>query len=141
MRALIRSLIADRAGATAIEYALIAVMLSLVAIAGFALYFGLDRTDRSRHIFGTLLGIGLLFLGLETLKAGAVPIREMLMGGGLLATLAASASYIAVPAAMRIAVPEANHGVAIAASLGVTFPFNVAVGIALYTEVAQRWIG
>jgi phosphate:Na+ symporter len=60
----------------------------LVAVAGFALYFGLDRTDQSRHIFGTLLGIGLLFLGLETLKAGAVPIREMLMGGGLIATLA-----------------------------------------------------
>ena len=57
----------------------------------------------------------------------------------LLATLAASASYIAVPAAMRMAVPEANPGLSLAASLGVTFPFNVLVGIPLYLTWAQ-WL-
>jgi phosphate:Na+ symporter len=60
----------------------------LVVVAGCALYFGLDRTDRMRHLVGVLLGIGLLFLGLETLKVGAGPVRDMLIGEGLLAQLA-----------------------------------------------------
>jgi uncharacterized protein len=46
----------------------------------------------------------------------------------MLATLAASASYIAVPAAMRIAVPEANPGHFAGRLAGVTFPFNILVG-------------
>ncbi len=59
-------------------------------------------------------------------------------GTAMLATLAASASYIAVPAAMRISVPEANPALSLAASLGVTFPFNVLVGIPLYYALALR---
>lgn len=55
----------------------------------------------------------------------------------LLAILYASASYIAAPAAMRIAVPEANPGLSIGASLGVTFPFNILAGIPLYYWMAQ----
>ncbi|BAM03242.1 sodium-dependent bicarbonate transport family permease [Phycisphaera mikurensis] len=60
-----------------------------------------------------------------------------LLGAGqgdalLLATLAGSASYIAVPAAMRLAVPEANPGIYVTMSLAVTFPFNITVGIPLY---------
>jgi len=50
----------------------------------------------------------------------------------LLATLAASASYIAVPATMRLAVPETNPALSLAAVLGVTFPFNILAGILLY---------
>ncbi len=62
------------------------------------------------------------------------------MGGTmLLATLAASASYIAVPAAMRIAVPEANPTLSLTASLGVTFPFNIVLGIPLYQHFAA-WV-
>ncbi|MFN2337895.1 MAG: sodium-dependent bicarbonate transport family permease [Gammaproteobacteria bacterium] len=62
-----------------------------------------------------------------------------LSAGGmtLLATLYASASYIAAPAAMRIAVPEANPALSIGASLGVTFPFNIFVGIPVYYWMAQ----
>lgn len=55
----------------------------------------------------------------------------------LLSTLYASASYIAAPAAMRIAVPEANPALSIGASLGVTFPFNLFVGIPIYYWMAQ----
>lgn len=55
----------------------------------------------------------------------------------LLATLCASASYIAAPAAMRIAVPEANPAVSLAASLGVTFPFNLLLGIPLYWQLTR----
>lgn len=54
----------------------------------------------------------------------------------LLITLAASASYIAVPAAMRIALPEARPAVYATMSLGVTFPFNLAVGIPVYAAAA-----
>jgi hypothetical protein len=74
---------------------------------------------------------------------GAVLGRALgLSVGGItvLATLAASASYIAAPAALRIAVPEANPTLSIAASLGITFPFNLTVGIPLYHRLATWWM-
>lgn len=60
-------------------------------------------------------------------------------GTTLLAVLAGSASYIAAPAAMRIAVPGANPSLSLTASLGVTFPFNIFVGIPLYYSFAE-WL-
>ncbi len=60
-------------------------------------------------------------------------------GVAIMATLAASASYIAAPTAMRIAVPQANAALSITAALGITFPFNVIVGIPLYLQLAQ-WL-
>ncbi|MEO1553717.1 MAG: sodium-dependent bicarbonate transport family permease, partial [Pseudomonadota bacterium] len=54
----------------------------------------------------------------------------------LLITLSASASYIAVPAAMRLALPEAKPSIYLTLSLGVTFPFNVTIGIPLYIYLA-----
>jgi hypothetical protein len=72
-------------------------------------------------VIGSLVGIALA----HTIGLSA--------GGALmLATLAASASYIAAPAAMRIAVPEANPGLSITAALVITFPFNILFGIPLY---------
>lgn len=59
----------------------------------------------------------------------------------LLMVLAASASYIAVPAAMRVALPEANPAVYLTLSLGVTFPFNLTLGIPLYLALAQLMTG
>jgi uncharacterized protein len=56
----------------------------------------------------------------------------------LLMVLAASASYIAVPAAVRLAIPEANPSLYIGMALAVTFPLNVLLGIPLYAEVAAR---
>ena len=58
----------------------------------------------------------------------------------LFVVLCASASYIAVPAAMRMTVPEANPSLYISSALGVTFPFNVVVGIPLYLALAQRFL-
>jgi hypothetical protein len=55
-----------------------------------------------------------------------------------MATLASSASYIAAPTAMRIAVPEANFALSITAVLGITFPFNIVVGIPLYVALARH---
>jgi hypothetical protein len=60
-------------------------------------------------------------------------------GGVLLvAVLGASASYIAVPPAMRLAIPEANPSFYLTLSLGVTFPFNVLVGIPLYHYIITQ---
>jgi uncharacterized protein len=57
----------------------------------------------------------------------------------LLMVLAASASYIAVPAVIRHAIPEANPSLYFSMSLGLTFPFNILIGIPLYVGVAQRF--
>lgn len=62
-------------------------------------------------------------------------------GATLVAVLAASASYIAVPPAMRLAVPEANPSFYLTLSLGITFPFNVIVGIPLYHRLVQAIAG
>ncbi len=62
-------------------------------------------------------------------------------GIALMATLAASASYIAAPAAMRMAVPEANPGLSITIVLGLTFPFNLIAGIPLYERLAALIAG
>lgn len=60
------------------------------------------------------------------------------LGGAMLfGTLAASASYIAAPAAMRLALPEANPTYYLTAALGITFPFNITFGLPLYYAVAQ----
>jgi len=59
----------------------------------------------------------------------------------LLMVLAASASYIAVPAVLRTALPEANPSLYFGMSLGLTFPFNILAGIPLYTTLAQRTLG
>jgi uncharacterized protein len=62
-------------------------------------------------------------------------------GTALMITLAASASYIAVPAAMRLALPEAKPSIYLTLSLGVTFPFNLTLGIPIYVWLASRVAG
>lgn len=76
-------------------------------------------------IIGSAAGLAVaLLLGLST------------GGVALLMVLAASASYIAVPAAMRVALPEANPSIYLTLSLGVTFPFNLIIGIPAYVAIA-----
>lgn len=58
----------------------------------------------------------------------------------LLAVLAGSASYIAVPAVLKHAIPEASPLYYLGLPLGLTFPFNILVGIPLYVKLAERWI-
>jgi hypothetical protein len=57
----------------------------------------------------------------------------------MLSILAASASYIAVPAAMKIAVPKANNGIFIPMALAITFPFNITLGMPLYFWLCSVW--
>ncbi len=77
-------------------------------------------------VIGSVAGLGFgVLLGVST-------------GGVMLfMVLGASASYIAVPAAMRVAVPEADPSIYLTLSLGVTFPFNLTLGLPLYLSVAQ----
>lgn len=86
-----------------------------------------------------LLAFGIVFPLFGAVVGGLLGVQLGLSIGGtmLLATLAASASYIAVPAAMRLAVPEANPTLSLTASLGVTFPFNILIGIPLYQKLAE----
>jgi hypothetical protein len=58
-------------------------------------------------------------------------------GATILGTLAASASYIAAPAACRVALPEANPSYYLTASLAITFPFNIMVGLPIYHQIAE----
>jgi hypothetical protein len=76
--------------------------------------------------------IGLALGGVIGLSLGGVV---------LLMVLAASASYIAVPAAMRVALPEAQPAIYLTLSLGVTFPFNLTLGIPIYLAMAQLILG
>lgn len=81
-------------------------------------------------VLGGLVGlVAALALGLST------------GGTALLMVLSASASYIAVPAAMRVALPEANPSIYLTLSLGVTFPFNLTLGIPLYLAIAGAATG
>lgn len=86
-----------------------------------------------------LIGFGLL---MPLLNGAAGALAGTLLGlspGGtaVMATLAASASYIAAPAAMRLSLPDAKPALSLAAALAVTFPFNVTLGIPLYYEMAE----
>lgn len=59
-------------------------------------------------------------------------------GSTVLGVLCASASYIAAPAAVSVGLPEANAPLALMSSIGVTFPFNLLVGIPTYLEIAKQ---
>jgi len=86
-----------------------------------------------------LLAFGVLF-PIISASIGVVTglFLDLSLGGAiLLAVLAASASYIAVPAAMRIALPESNPTLSLTASLGITFPFNIVIGVPLYHQIAK----
>ena len=88
--------------------------------------------------FGILMPVGSSFIGAAV---GHYALGFGVGGTTLVAVLAASASYIAVPPAMRLAVPEANPSLYLTLSLGITFPFNVVVGIPLYHRIATLLVG
>jgi phosphate:Na+ symporter len=66
----------------------------LVALAGVAVYFGLDRSDRIRHAVGTLLGLGLLFIGMQMLKDGTEPLRDGLLHDSIFLTAARFPAFL-----------------------------------------------
>jgi hypothetical protein len=73
------------------------------------------------------------FIALGLCRLLGLPLGDTV----LLMVLAASASYIAVPAVLRHALPEVNPALYMGMSLGITFPFNIILGIPLYAYVAK----
>ncbi len=111
-------------------------------LALFLLELGLVAGGRlgelKRYGIGLIAFAVLAPMGLAVLGAVGGKALGLSTGGiAIMAALAASASYIAAPTAMRIAVPQANAALSITAALGVTFPFNVLLGIPLYLKLAQ----
>jgi hypothetical protein len=98
-------------------------------------------TLRRHGLFIVAFGVvvPLMFAVVGTVLARAIGLSPG--GTVVLATLAASASYIAAPAAIRTAVPEANPALSLTAALAVTFPFNIVVGIPLYERLASALAG
>ena len=114
-------------------------------LAFFLLEMGLIASGQlgSLRQYGVRLAAFALCMPLLGALVGALLARLMglsLGGTAMLATLAASASYIAVPAALRLALPEANPSLSLTASLGITFPFNILIGIPLYLALAEQLI-
>jgi uncharacterized protein len=133
--------IAGEAGTAPIKAVFVDPFKGLLAL--FLLELGLVAGARLAEVkrFGlAVIVVGVAAPPLLALAGAALGWALGLSTGGvaLLATLAASASYIAAPTAMRIAVPEANAALSITAALGITFPFNIVIGIPLYIELARR---
>ena len=132
--------VAGDAGTAPIKAVFIDPFKGVLAL--FLLELGLvagARLGEVRRFGGPVLVVGLLVPPLLAVAGAMVGVLLGLSTGGvaILATLAASASYIAAPTAMRIAVPQANAALSITAALGITFPFNIVLGIPLYIRLAQ----
>ena len=133
--------LAGEAGVAPIKAVFVDPFKGVLAL--FLLELGLVAGARLAEVrrFGlAVLVVGLCAPPLLALAGAALGMALGLSTGGvaLMATLAASASYIAAPTAMRIAVPQANAALSITAALGISFPFNIVVGIPLYIELARR---
>lgn len=120
--------------------------LFLGALTLFLLDLGVSAANRARDVLSA--GPGLLVLGTcvplvnGTLGVLLGTMAGLSVGGAaVLGVMAASASYIAAPAAVRIALPDANPGLYLTASLGITFPFNLIVGIPLFFALADALHG
>lgn len=113
------------------------------ALTLFLLELGIVAASRARELRGSggfLVAFGVVvpvLHGVAGVLAGSL-VGMSIGGAAVLGAMTASGSYIAAPAAVRIAVPEANPSLYLGGSLGVTFPFNLAIGIPLYIELATR---
>lgn len=116
------------------------------ALCLFLLDMGLIAARRLREARALTPRIALLAVALPVANGALGSAVGTLIGldigsSAALGILAGSASYIAVPAVMRMALPQADPGLYLGMSLAVTFPFNILVGIPLYTAIAQGLAG
>ena len=93
---------------------------------------------QSPWLFAYAIGGPMVHAGMALALAMALGVSAG--NGALLMVLAASASYIAVPAVIRHAIPEANPSLYFGMSLGLTFPLNILIGIPVYVHIAQRFL-
>jgi hypothetical protein len=112
-------------------------LLDMGLVAGRGLREGSGVLRPGVLLFGVLMPL----IGAAFGLIAALLLGVSLGGAVLFMVLSASASYIAVPAAMRVALPEANPSIYLTLSLGVTFPFNLTLGIPLYLAVASAVMG
>ena len=113
-------------------------------LAFFLLDMGLMTARNANQLKGMSVGLVLYAVLGPLLHAGLALCLALLAGLGrgdatLLMVLAASASYIAVPAVLRTALPEAKPSLYFGMSLGITFPLNLLIGIPLYAGVAELY--
>ena len=108
-------------------------LLDMGLVAGRGLSLGRKYLTASLGVFAVMMPL----IGASIAAALSFALGLSPGGTAVLMTLAASASYIAVPAALRLALPEANPAISLTMSLGVTFPFNLLLGIPLYIAVAN----
>jgi len=112
----------------------------------FLLDMGLLAARRLRESSGLTMPLAAFGIYMPLIAASLGVVAGSFLGLGvgsvaLLTVLCASASYIAVPAAMRMALPEANAAIYLTLSMAITFPFNLIVGIPLYVSAAQMLAG
>jgi hypothetical protein len=110
----------------------------------FLLDMGLIAGRRLAALREAGIGLVLFAVVVPLVNAAAGVAITLVLGLGLgdallFTVLCASASYIAVPAAMRLSIPQANASLYVTLSLAVTFPFNIVVGLPLYLAVL-RWV-
>ena len=114
------------------------------ALAFFLLDLGLVSGRRARQVLGASRALPVFAVVAPLVHAALAIAASKALGIAagdaiLLAVLAASASYIAAPAALRLAIPKADPALYISLALCVTFPFNIIVGIPLYTAMVHWW--
>lgn len=109
-------------------------LLDMGVVAGRGMREGRNSLTVPLIVFGLYMPLIGGLVGALTATAIGLSVG----GTALMATLAASASYIAVPAALRLALPEARPSIYLPLSLGVTFPFNLTLGIPIYMMLAAN---
>ena len=137
---LIIGIIAGTEGTAAVKPFFVDLFPGLLAL--FLLDLGVlagDHMGAVRKAGRFLVGFALIApLVLGAVGAGAGTVAGLSVGGAaVLGAMFASASYIAAPAAVRVALPDANPGFYLTASLALTFPLNLIIGIPLYYQFAQ----
>lgn len=127
-------------GMEKMEGFLVAPFQGILAL--FLLDMGLLVSRQVNNLKDFTLRLALFGIYMPLLGAGAGLLCSLLIGldvgtGALFTVLCASSSYIAVPAAMRLALPEAKAAIYVPMSLAITFPFNIVIGIPLYFALSQ----
>lgn len=140
---LLVGLLADRTGVNAITTVFVTPFQGVLVF--FLLEMGVVAASRLKEVksaipfmtmFGTLVPLLFGILG------AIIGTYAGLSHGGvaILATMTASASYIAAPAAVKMALPEANPGLYLTTAISITLPFNIIIGIPIYFMLAT-WLG
>ena len=115
---------------------LVLFLLHLGYLAGFN-FAEVRKVGKPLIVFGLLFPLIVGVIGVAV--GGAIGLS--VGGSTILGVLCASASYIAAPAAVGVALPKANATLALMSSIGVTFPFNLIIGIPVYFKVAELLSG